>query len=525
MSDYVYPATLIKKTEKRIHDQIKGNGLDSKSVSIQILRQGEGVFTARTGYNLDVKIEARSVTGKVVEGRLVPAGQLQGEITKITQQIKAEKSTRELIESLIRKLPQHGFGADKQILDLPPTKQSLTEHQNCSGCGGRGQMQCHTCHGQTRIQCQQCFGMGDIQCLQCQGRGQTPSYHDTTKMQICTQCQGRGRSYCTQCQGQKTIPCTSCQGKGQMACTQCQGAGITSHIATIKAFAVTSAQIHLHELDPEPKRFASIVTPERLANGEHMTITLTKPPQEEEEDRAWYENKPERDTSGVYYRAVMPWAAGHVLIKDRVYEIGFTGSKGAVVDCKPFMDDVLKKPRALLAEARQSRNTAELLKEACSYRVSRETLSAVAKGQKKRAMQTLLSLYSVGLSKPAIQDMVLNGFHAIKRITRTPRYTGMAIGLVLSGYLAFLWFQYGLRDIGINQTANIRHLLDLSIFITATALAFLCVKIAGFISLKSVMKIIGLQQTKIPAAGMAGIYALLGSAVLWGGMFALLLVH
>ncbi|PCH99792.1 MAG: hypothetical protein COB76_04920, partial [Alphaproteobacteria bacterium] len=60
---------------------------------------------------------------------------------------------------------------------------------------------------------------------------------------------------------------------------------------------------------------------------------------------------------------------------------------------------------------------------------------------------------------------------------------------------------------------------DFIILIIGSVISFAGVKTAGFMALKSVMADIGLPIKQIPAAGTAGMYAVLGSLILWGGLF------
>lgn len=521
MSDYTYPAQLIKKTEKRIMAQLDGNGLDPASAILTAKRQGIGSFTARTTFEIDCDVKTVTRPGKVNQGKIVGNGQLQGEIAAYSGKVLSNKSLTATVEAMIKKLPLEGFGADKQRLSITGNQEILTEHKTCGNCAGQGQSQCHICHGQGRIQCRLCNGHGELQCMTCGGQGQTTINGQT---QICTMCQGRGRSFCTQCHGQKIISCTQCQSKGFVVCKGCGGEGASSVVTTITPVAVTMAQIHLQELDDDPKRMASLVGAEKLAAGGHITVATTKPPEEKEEERAWYQDAATTDTSGIYYLAKMPWAVTVLEIGKQTYDIALIGNKGAIAETKPFMDVLFKHPANLLQQAATGGGyVAGLLKEACQYRVSRETLIAVITGRKKNAMIGLQKTYAIGLSKEMIQKLVKDAYLSLKRVTRRPRYIGLGIGLALCVALCYAWFIGGLQQAisGGDRPRNIGYAIDLIILFVGMGLSVTVVKSAGYFTLRSVMRDLKIETRKIPAAGTAGIYAIIGSVIIWGGFFAI----
>lgn len=526
MSDYTYPDALLKKTKKRIKDQLEGQNCDLKTLSLTIKRQGQASFTARTSYKIECAVDTKSAAGKVVEGTLVGEGELAGHIEKAIRTIKSDDAIAKIAEEQIKKLPQQGFGADKEQISLGRGKEKITEHQTCRNCQGHAKMPCPTCYGKAYMQCNLCNGYGELQCMMCAGRGQIQNADGSH--QTCTNCHGRGRTFCTQCQGQKQIPCTQCQAKGNVVCKSCQGAGAMSKIATIDSVLVTHAQINLQELEPEPKRLVSLATPEKLAAGGHMTIKVTdKPKPQKEDNKAWYEDEaPAPDTSGVYYAATIPWAVAELSLNNKTYEISFIGNKGAVAECKPFMDQVFMEPLKLISSAAKGEGlVAGLLKDACRYRVSRETLAAVARGRKKRALQDIMNHYGLGLSHNIAKALVMNSFQALKRVTRRPRYIGLGVGLILCAALNYLWFMGDMRELSMNSPQKTRYAIDGIILFLGMVLSFGSVKAAGYIALQSVMKDIGVPIKQIPAAGTAGIYALAGGLGIWATFSAALILN
>ena len=522
MSDYKYPADLIKKTDARIQAQLTGNGASAKDIQFSIKRQGIGTFTARTHYDIKCETQSKEQIGHVVQGRVVDIQALSSEIQAYTAKIQSEKSVQDAMKHQIEALPQKGFGADKNDIVLSGQAQTFTSHKKCGSCAGQGQSQCRTCAGQGRSQCQMCHGVGDLQCMICHGTGQAEI---SGKRQHCNHCQGRGRTLCTHCNGQRSVQCPTCQGKGQMQCKTCQGQGEMSVITTVTPHAVTKSQINIQELDADPKRMVSLIGAHNLAKGDHINITLVKPPQDEEDNKAWYEDKPVIDKSGVFYEATVPWAVGEVSYSGKPYNISLIGKKAAVAESGYFMDEVLKKPATVMQSAAQGDGiVASLLKDACEYRVSRETLTMVIKGQTKRTMMMLQKSYGVGLSKGFIQSFVKSTFLATKKITRRPRYVGLAVGLIVTGALYYYWFMMDGRGVTETQINKIRYAIDGLLMLVGMGLTFATIKGAGHLAMQSVLKDLNINIKKIPAAGMAGVYGLGGCLVIWVVLFALTLM-
>jgi hypothetical protein len=519
MSDYKYPDDLIKKTDARIQAQLVGNGIDSLSFNIK--RQGLSKFSAHTDYTIECKIDTKEHAGKATKGKVVDASAIQSEIKQFISSVQDDDSTNSTIVPQIESLPLKGFGADKTPIQITSKTETFTCHTQCGSCAGKGQSECRICKGQTRQQCPMCHYTGELDCMTCQGRGLI----DNNGKQIpCTYCQGRGRIYCTNCNGQKTISCVACNAKGNIPCKTCGGKGEATQITTITPMAMTKSQINVQELDNEPKVLVSKIGALNLAKGGHINIKTVKPPSPDDENSAaWYEDKPEvKKKTGVYYTVSVPWAVGEIIYNDKPYNISLVGNKGAVADAGSFMDAILKKPADIMMAAANGQGiVTNLLKDTCEYQVSRETLTSVVQGKTKQTMMELQKTYGIGLSKQFIQTFVKSAYTATKKITRRPRYIGLGVGLALSAMLYYFWFMRDGRDNFDTQSQAAQYAMDGLILIIGMIFTFGIIKGSAYFAMQSVLKTLNIQIKKIPAAGTAGIYGLIGCALIWGGLLAM----
>ncbi len=524
MSDYTYPNEFIIKTKQRIQSQLDGNGVDPKKLTLTVKRQGVGTLSAQTLFSFDCQVDTKTQQGRQNIGRHVPQGTMQAEIQKIIVGIQSRDDMEQVAKNLLKKSPHQGFGLDKQLFDIPTEKTILCEHQNCGRCDGQGQAKCHTCQGQGRCQCHLCHGRGLMPCLTCRGVG-TVLNQTTNQQQVCTDCHGQREIYCTNCQGQRTTSCSACNTTGRISCKDCGGEGAQSIIATITPTIKTSAVINLPDLDADCKNMVAKVGAEILAKGDHIVIKNVPPPViDETEERAYYEEEPQDQSKDrLYYEAKIEWAVAEVNGDASKRNVYFIGSKGAVASSDPFMKPIFEKPLSLMKRAASGDGfVAGLLKDACEYRVSREILEYVVGGNKKKSMMMLKTKYGLGTTTDIFQSFVINGFKALKKITQRPRYVGLSISLILSSLLSYQWFIGDLRINTVDQNMSIRYVLDIFPMIFCMMISFALIKGLGFFALKSVMKDIGLPNTKMPAMGKAGMYAIIGNVLIWFGSMAYL---
>jgi hypothetical protein len=524
MSDNVYPDELIKKAKDRIFSQLDGNGVDLGNVKFDFKRGGVDNFSAETLFSFDCNVKTVNEKGRSRAGRVVAQGQLQTEIQNYIIDFQSGDDHADMAKAMIVKLPMNGFGADKQVLDIPSQKTILIEHQTCGSCQGQGRSKCQTCKGQARMPCPLCHAHGLLRCMTCSGVGTRADANG--QQQVCNQCQGRRESYCTQCHGQKTVACAPCQSTGQVSCGTCGGEGAQSIIATIIPVLKTQSAINIPDIDSEDaKNMVAKVGAERLAKGGHITVkVLENPPvsDEPEPERAYFEKEPADTTKNrVFYDASVQWAVCGMVIGKVKQNIAIAGSKGAILDSGHFMDQILSKPKGLMSKAARGDGfVARLLKDACAYRVSRETLDLLTHGNRKSAMAGLQSKYALGTTQNTLKSFVIDGYQALKRITQRPRYIGLGVGLCLASAFYALWFLNGLRDNTAMHVDYIRYGLDVLPLVLGVGCTIFFIKIIGYFTLKSVMSDVGITNTKMPAVGKAGLYALIGNIAIWGALFA-----
>ena len=99
----------------------------------------------------------------------------------------------------------------------------------CSNCGGRGQVDCYECGGDTEISCWECDGDGSVECKDCDGEGEIECSNCSGDGEIeCSTCDGEGNvdgEECSDCSGKGKIECSDCKGKGNTKCEECEGRG------------------------------------------------------------------------------------------------------------------------------------------------------------------------------------------------------------------------------------------------------------------------------------------------------------
>jgi hypothetical protein len=471
MSNYKYPENLIKKVESRIAHQLDGNSATIQDIEFKIKRQGLDQFSARTAYDLDCQVKTSKITGRYTQGKIVPSNEITSAIDNYLSSMKDQKSTNSLLNEKVKSLPNKGFAVDKSMLTMDSETTSFVSHEKCINCQGKGKNDCVPCRVTGRQNCVPCQSTGLIQCMVCRGQRQI---NINGEMKPCHQCQGRGQSICTYCNGQRSIMCPNCQGKAQLMCKGCDGKGDISTIHTVTAKAVTKAQINIQELNADSKRMVSIVSPLNLAKGGHIKVEITKPPADEEDNSAWYEDQKIIDKSGVFYIARVPWAVGEVTYKNKPYNINIIGEKGAVAESANFMDHVLNPLINLLNNAAKSgEQPMSILDKACTYRVSRETIQSLKKQSAKKTMILLSRTYGLGLSKKSIQSIVKNIQNTMKRATQKYHHMGYVVGFVLTISILGIWF---------TQIRQPETTLVLDGVMTALGLA--CTIIGGFVGRK-----------------------------------------
>jgi hypothetical protein len=310
-----------------------------------------------------------------------------------------------------------------------------------------------------------------------------------------------------------------------ISCANCEGQGTNSIHYQVEPFLKISSAIHVQDLEQEPKTLTVKADPLKLATAGHIDVKVVKAPEPEEDEESceisYYQDEdafidsPEKK---VFYEATVAWAVAETTINDKPYNIAFIGHKGAVVDSGKFMDDILEKPASLLAKAAKGQGiVSSLLKDSCQWGVSRETLSAIVQGSRKKAMKDLAKKYKLGFSKAFLQSYIQNTYLSLKQITKRPRYIGLGIGLFLSAIIYYYWFLNGGRNLSLNNPDNIRLVMDSIPFIIGVLLTLMTTKGVGFITYRSVMKDIGIASIKLPPAGKAALYGLIGNLLLWGG--------
>jgi len=520
MSDnYIYPAEFIKKAESRIKAQLTGADINADEIILNVTHQGIGIITGKTLFTLDCQVETRHEKGRKSNGRLIESGQLKSEIDTYIHSHAAKETMEITAIERIKALPLQGFGIEKEILPLKDSQLTLSEQSQCQRCNGQGQSVCNMCAGKGKAQCPLCIGTGTLRCMNCGG---TKQIQLNNEHQSCPKCQARGEVYCTQCQGQRIIGCVPCESKGQTPCADCNGQGANTTHATITPTLNIHGDVFIQDLDPIPKNIAAKTTPLIMAKGAHIEVkTIIKDLESGQKDGDYVlkkDNDPNKQA--VFYECAMPWAMASLTHAGKTYKISFAGQKGAVCHSDNFMEEILNKNISMIKKASKGDGfVMNLLKDAGKAVFIKDTLMTIASMSKKKSMGILYKKYSLGLSQGTLKSIIINADKALKRITRRPRYVGLAVGLTLSVSIYYAWFMNGLRDNTMNHTDHVRMVIDTLPLCIGLGLSHFTIKGAGYFTFQSVMKTLNLPIKKMPAAGKAGIYGLIGNLVFWALFF------
>lgn len=92
--------------------------------------------------------------------------------------------------------------------------ESYLRKEECSECGGTGNVSCDECYGDGTIDCRECDGSGFEQCPECDGSDEE-----------CDNCGGDGEVSCSGCYGSGKESCPECYGSGEKTCEECSGMG------------------------------------------------------------------------------------------------------------------------------------------------------------------------------------------------------------------------------------------------------------------------------------------------------------
>jgi len=106
---------------------------------------------------------------------------------------------------------------------LEPTEEHYQE--NCSTCGGDGDIECNECYGSGQVDCHNCGRTGVEECYDCEGSGEVEDSDEEDVWHTCQLCGGKGEVECHTCDGDMLESCGECQGNGRESCYDCSGSG------------------------------------------------------------------------------------------------------------------------------------------------------------------------------------------------------------------------------------------------------------------------------------------------------------
>jgi len=92
-------------------------------------------------------------------------------------------------------------------------------YESCDECDSNGNVTCSECDGEGEVGCWECDGDGKISCDDCDGTGEDEEGNN------CSGCGGSGEVTCGDCEGKGEKTCGNCNGDGEESCGECGGDG------------------------------------------------------------------------------------------------------------------------------------------------------------------------------------------------------------------------------------------------------------------------------------------------------------
>lgn len=312
----------------------------------------------------------------------------------------------------LKTMPGEGWGLDNAKITLPKEEKTYAATTTCPDCRGARTMACLACQATGFTMCRQCYGRGREDCYLCSGTGRDA--HDQTK--LCYECQGTLLAACRACAKlgymNGHVPCPSCQGKGGVACQSCGGQGCFTEIVRITAGAQTTFRLQTGGLPSGLNRALDRLGLDNLGKG-HAKIETFTPDKDDPE----YEGLSETERQSILnYRALLPFADILLSIKGQKMKCSVFGQKASILGMPPFLDEVLREVRDALSKSSRSKSWLQLIKK---YHATNLVMSLILQG--RASAREVRRHYPIGLSPKVIDELLYNGRHAIRDLTKTTR--------------------------------------------------------------------------------------------------------
>ncbi|MEZ5815305.1 MAG: hypothetical protein R3E13_11405 [Alphaproteobacteria bacterium] len=455
---------------KQMVDALKGNGITAEDIEITKFEGETLEFLAITELKLDTKLSTKHQAGKVTGPMLLPnTGAFQEAMNKEVYKIIHSLDVVERINKAVLDRPDKGLCLENIMIKLPFLHKDFVVHEPCKACAAKGKINCARCHGKGEEPCPRCHARGSETCPTCGGRQYIQGPNNQN--QQCQRCNGSGRVGCTQCHEKREVHCSICKAVGTVMCKQCNGHAWNSVIGMAEINPIAFYSFDRKNIPHQPLEKLDLLGSDIQFHSNIQVIHRHK------------ELEQERDDISIPYHIKVPMAQVEFMLKEKLAVPAFLfGTQGKLYDMPPFMEKIMAPGiQALKKAALGQGDVAKLIQTAGRYRTLRHVILSTSKLSAKKALRIIMKENPIGLSEDTAKKLIVMAGKALTLISKKPRYTGIAIGLLLAGLITTGYFTAG-------QAVIYPHLPNTNVALGVDALAGLAALGIGYVAAKTYTK-------------------------------------
>lgn len=464
--------SLAKKALETIRALCRGNGVKADSVTLESFKGTIVPFAAHTYIEIRPVTNSKKIAGKNNVGTVIGTEHdVQEAIDKTIISAVNDAGGRDKIVRLLMGRPDHGFGLHGASLNVDFLSKDFSWHENCRTCHGSGRAACARCHGQQREACTECKGKTMVPCQLCHGSGNING--PTGRPQPCSKCHGQRQVMCMRCHRTGKIPCRQCKGTGTSVCTACSGSGWFTHIIHLSTHAITYFE---YDRVPVPAEAMPMMDQEPGVLLKNKDIQIEASPL-----------SPQSNAIGVKYDVKMPFGEITFGVKKKPLKAFLFGYNAKLLDVPDFLEKLIASGvKELQQAAAGAGSVAARLKKAGRFRIIAIALLNAAQSSSKKTTAMLQKKYPMGLTPDTARTLADLADQATARITRKPRYYGLALGLLLvAGMYAGYYIGPG-RAMIVPYIGNpdLYIVLDLFLVFLGGTITTVCIQLAAMSALR-----------------------------------------
>lgn len=502
---------LVKSALDRVKAIMKGNGVKLDSITVASHKISQHTMNAGTYLELRPSSSEKNFPGKVVSGQLLST---RDEAAKMVDQAMIEAAnnatTKAQIANVLLSRPDQGFGMSRQSVPLDFLKKEYCWYEACTTCNGTSRAPCQRCQGRKIETCAKCTGRGLMQCPMCRATG-------LLQGQKCPRCHGQRYAPCDMCQRTGMMGCRMCSATGVMKCNACAGQGWRTHVLTLGASALTYFE---YEGKNIPKQAADMIETQASTLASQRRIKVTGRIADDKEN-----------VLGANYEVEFPFGDITFALGKKEAKANLFGYKGELINFPPVLDKiVLNAVEDLEEAARDVGDVAEKIRSATRYRVIAQGFLTGSRTSVKKTADQLMKIYDIGLSQGMAEKIATLADLTTSRITRKPRYYGLAGGLILVAAMDAGFYLSPLRSKIATYIPNVKFdfVLDFLPLILGGLITTLCIQFAGAGAIRKALGHLaqkGKKSTLMPKARSSGYWGYAGTIAIMLAMMEYASTH